>query len=377
MQSINEPAVLVNRGRITAVIDARALPNDIPVVDHRLATLLPGLVDAHVHLCFRGSDDPLGDITRTTDEDLLEHMRAAARTTLAAGITTVRDLGDRGYLTLRLRSETQQALSAGPEILAAGPPVTTPGGHCWFLGGAATGRAGLRALVHRHRARGVDVIKVMVSGGRMTPGSTPWQEQYGIGALRALVRDAHECGLPAAAHAHAPASIDKAVRAGFDTIEHATFLTQGGVEPDRATLDRVARSGAFVSPATGIHPRRPPLSRAQQEHHDSVTRLVGAMRSAGVKIACSSDAGVSLRKPHGLLPYAVEVLQHSGFPPVEALGSATSAAAEACGVGDRKGRLAPGFDADVLVVAGDPSTDVRVLQRVVAVYRAGRRVVGG
>lgn len=300
-------------------------------------------------------------------------MRTAARASLAAGVTTVRDLGDVRYLAARIRTETARDPHAGPEVLAAGPPITTPGGHCWFLDGEASGAAQLRARVCAHARRGVDVIKVMASGGRMTPGSEPWASQFSTAELAVVREEAHRASLPSAAHAHGVDSIRSAVRAGFDTIEHATFMTPAGLAPRPELVDELAATGVFVSLTLGTHADGPPLVEAERRRIEDVLALADRMRAAGVTLVCSSDAGVSAHKPHGLLPHSVAALTRAGCTTAEALRAATATAADACRVGDRKGRLARGHDADVLAVAGDPFRNIGDLRRVIAVYREGER----
>ena len=167
--TLADPLVVVEDGRITSVAfgPRTAAPPDAELVDLPGATLLPGLVDAHVHLAFDAGPDSVGALADRDDDAVLDAMAVAAPAQLAAGVTTVRDLGDRDYLTLRLRERSGPL----PTIAAAGPPITSPGGHCHFLGGEAVqGIDGVRAAVREHAARGVDVIKVMASGGNLTPG---------------------------------------------------------------------------------------------------------------------------------------------------------------------------------------------------------------
>jgi imidazolonepropionase-like amidohydrolase len=363
-------AVVVNDGEIVGIIRAADVSRDLPTHDLGRVTLLPGLVDAHVHLVFPGTADPVGAVS-ATDDELLTRMRAAARTSLAAGVTTVRDLGDVRYLAVRVGAETARVRAAGPAVIAAGPPVTTPGGHCWFLGGEV--RAVTREFVAEHARRGAAVLKVMASGGRMTPGSLPWTSQFTTAELAVMRADAHRAGLATAAHAHGVDSIRSAVRAGFDTIEHATFMTSEGLAPRPELIDELAEAGVFVSLALGTHPDGPPLAEAEARRVAEVLALADRLRTAGVAVVCSSDAGVSAHKPHGLLPHSVAALVRAGFSTSEALRAATATAADACRV--RVGRLAPGFAADLLAVAGDPWQDIGALRRVVAVYRSGELVV--
>jgi len=366
-------AIVVDGCKIVDIVPAAELSDIVVIHDHGRATLLPGLVDAHIHLVFLGATDPVGSISGD-DEEMLVQMRRAARASLAAGVTTVRDLGDVRYLATRVRTETARDLRAGPAILAAGPPITTPGGHCWFLGGEASGKAQLRALVSAHAHSGVDVIKVMASGGRMTPGSEPWASQFSAAELMVVREEAHRAGLATAAHAHGVDSIRNAVQAKFDTIEHATFATPAGIALRSELVDELAAAGVFVSLALGTHADGPPLTAAERRRIDDVLALADRMRAAGVKLVCSSDAGVSAHKPHGLLPHSVATLTRAGFTTAEAIRAATATAAAACRVEDRKGLLSRGHDADILAVAGDPFRDIDNLSRIVAIYREGERV---
>ncbi|MGK5547308.1 amidohydrolase family protein [Streptomyces sp. URMC 127] len=384
--SVERPAVLVEGGRIAAVVPGASVPAGARLVDLGEATLLPGLVDTHVHLAFDASEDVVGRLRRAGDEELLDRMRAAARATLAAGVTTVRDLGDRGYLALRIREETAKDPTAGPTVLASGPPLTTARGHCWFLGGRAEGVDGIRAAVRERAARGVDVVKVMVTGGDLTPGSDPFHVQYDHAELLAAVREAHRHGLPATAHAHSAAGIADAVAAGFDMVEHCFFVTEltgdsaeddPGVDFDRRVLDDMVRLGVVASLTLGSLPGGPPLPPRIARRIPGLVAGLAAMREAGVGVVCGSDSGIFPVKAHGSHPYGIAAMVEMGFTPLEALRAATSAAARACGVACRKGCIAPGYDADLVAVAGDPLADITAVHAVTAVFREGTRVARG
>jgi len=304
-------------------------------------------------------------------------MAEAARRALHAGVTTVRDLGDRGYLALDLR-DTGPAGRAGPlpAIVAAGPPITTPGGHCHFLGGAASGERGLRAAVRERAERGVDVIKVMASGGNLTPGSLAHEPQFGIASLRAIVDEAHHHGLPVTAHAHSAKSIADAVAAGVDGIEHATFMTADGVDAPETVIRAIAARRIAIGWTVGRDPARP--GPVPPQIASRMAALITARRrlyESGALLVPGSDAGVTPAKPHDVLRFAPDDMAAAGLSPVEILWAMTSRAAQACGLGHRKGRIAAGFDADILAVDGNPLADLAAIRRLHAVYAGGRAVL--
>lgn len=351
--------VAVERGTDLAGVEVTDLGDDV--------TLLPGLVDAHVHLGLDCSTDLLAGMA-VGDEELLARMRRSAQAALAAGITTVRDLGDRGFLTRRLAAEV-----SGPTLLASGPPLTTPGGHCWFLGGEVDGLPAMLQAVGERAERGCDTVKVMVSGGNITPGSSPFEPQFRLAELREVVREAHRLGLRAAAHVHAPLCVSEALDAGFDSLEHATFMTPGGVEADPELLRRIAASGVTVSVTAGKLPGGVPPP-AVASRLAAIGEVMAALHDLGARMVASSDGGIGPPKPHQVLPHALVEVVGLGLDPVEALRAVTSAPADSLGLGGRKGVLAAGADADLLAVRGDPTRDVTAVHDVVGVWTGGRAV---
>ncbi|HEY5985917.1 MAG TPA: amidohydrolase family protein [Streptosporangiaceae bacterium] len=365
------PLLLVAGDRIVDVdLTGAQPPVGAEVVDLGGATLLPGLIDTHMHLAFDASANPPGHLEKVTDEALLGEMRSAARRALDAGVTCVRDLGDRSYLGVRLRDVTNGQPELGPDVVPAGPPITTPAGHCWFLGGAARGADGVRQAVREHAERGAAVIKVMVTGGHMTPGTAMEACQFSAEELRAAADEAHRQGLPTTGHAHGRDGIVAALAAGLDGVEHASFLTPKGPEPDPMVIETMARAGTIVStcvPATVPGIPLPPIIAAIM---DRVRTLIRALAEGGARIVIGPDAGIAPHKPHDVLPYAIaDMAQLMGN--AEALAAATYHAAAACNVADRKGRLAAGFDADIVAIDGDPIADISAIHRRVAVFHRG------
>ena len=342
------------------------------VVDLGRATLLPGLVDAHQHLVFDGNGTFEEQVAPFDDDVLRDRAHGHARKALAAGITTLRDLGDRGYVTLGLRG-----LDDLGTILAAGPPITRVRGHCWYLGGEADGQDALRAAVRERAARGCDVVKLMVTGGHGTPGFPLWASQYDTEDVRAVVDEARQVGLPVAAHCHGLAGIESALAAGVDTIEHCTYIAgedQRSTPTDdllaRLTAARIGISVSFGTVPTTIEP--PPFVKANLQ---TLQAAGSDLLRRGARLCIGTDAGISLTKPHDVLPWAYLQMVTAGVAPDVALGTITSTAADVVGLGASKGVLRTGFDADVLAVDGDPFDDPSALQRVVGVWHGGRRVV--
>ncbi|WP_054047684.1 amidohydrolase family protein [Alloactinosynnema sp. L-07] len=379
-RAIGRGMVVIDGGRIVDVdTTGAAPPTAAEVVDlGEDAWILPGLIDTHVHLAFDATADVVATVTTANDETVLEGMRAAAARALRAGITTVRDLGDRDYLSLRLRREWVGRPHAGPHIVASGPPITTPGGHCHFLGGEAAGAGALRAAVRARHERGCEVVKVMVSGGVMTPGSAAHASQFGLADLRVVVEEAHRLGMSTAGHAHAGSAIGDALEAGFDSLEHVTFITEDGVAADARLVERIARRGVVVGTTVGKLPGARAVSAATTGRRAGIDQVRAELYLAGARMSAGTDAGIAPDKPHDVLPYGIaHLVDVIGMRPHEALKAATVVAAEACGLSEVKGRLRAGMDADLVVVGRDPLADMSALRDVRAVYRAGHRVVGG
>jgi imidazolonepropionase-like amidohydrolase len=368
---VPDPVLVMDGPSIVSIGGGIAPPPGAEVVDLDGATLLPGLIDAHVHLAFDGSADPVAALAGRDDGAVLAAMSAAGRAALRAGITTVRDLGDRGYLSLDLRGARDL-----PTIVAAGPPITTPAGHCHFLGGGTepTPQA-LRAAVRERADRGVDIVKVMASGGTMTPGTRQEESQFTADLLRVVVDEAHRLGLPVTAHAHGTAAIRMGLEAGVDGMEHVSFWSADGVDDPGDLVDRIVESRVAVGVTSGFVPVPgvvPPPAVAMR-----MPRLLANTRrlyEASADLIFGTDAGIGPPKPHDVLRFALEQSAMIGIAPEVALSLATSRAAAACGLGDVKGRLAPGFDADVVAVDGNPLADLAALHRVRAVFARGIQV---
>jgi imidazolonepropionase-like amidohydrolase len=367
---VERPLVTIDEGRIVSIESGAVQPPaGAEVVDLGDVTIMPGLIDVHVHLGFDAGDDPVARMIADDDGALLLRMRLAARVALKAGITTVRDLGDRNFLGITLRDWFRSGAEQGPEVLAAGPPITVTGGHCYFMNGEADGEQGVRVAVRERVKRGVDVIKIMATGGHMTPGTNPLVPQYTVAELAAAVEEAHRLGRKLTAHGHGASGIARAVEARVDGIEHCSFQVENGIHADQALIDRIAAYRIAVAPTIGRPPGRPlpPVMEARREARNEVLQR---MHRAGCFFVVGTDAGIR-DVPHDSAPWAIRAFAEVGLSNVQALRTGTSNAAIACGIADRKGTLAPGTDADLLVVGGNPLQDLAALHDVRAVYRAG------
>jgi imidazolonepropionase-like amidohydrolase len=358
------PIVVVDGGTILSVGEDPSAGTE--VVDLGDVTLLPGLVDAHQHLVFDGSGTLEEQVAGRTDEELQERARQNARRAVAAGITTIRDLGDRSFVTLALRGDPEL-----PTILASGPPITADGGHCWFLGGCCTDTSSLLAAVAERAERGCDVVKIMVTGGALTAAHPMWVSQFTAEQVALVVAAAHDAGIPVAAHCHGIDGTVQALDAGVDTIEHCSFFSSDGrSERDDALIGRIVASRTPISATCGLLPGfvPPPFVVANR---GTIDDALAEVHRRGGTVVVGTDAGVNPGKPHDVLPYAAANLASLGLDGAGVLTAMTATAARVCGVGARKGRLAPGFDADLLAVHGDPVDDPDALRDVRGVWRGG------
>ena len=370
--------VLVDGGHIVGVEPENfPPPPDCTVTDLPGATLLPGLIDAHVHLCGDSGPRALDQLPELDDNELDIVIAASMGAQLAGGVTTVRDLGDARWAV----SDRHRGLPTGPTVVAAGPPITSPGGHCACMGGEAEGIDGLRRAVRERVEHGVDVVKIMASGGLMTAGTDVLATQFTLDEIRLVVDEAHAAGLPVAGHAHAVPAVELCVAAGVDSIEHCTCLTAAGIRMEPALADAIAAGGIVVSPTLARRPGVQPPPRIQAEldrtHMAWEDRYpqIAALHRAGVTLVGGVDAGVSPLKPHGIMCESLIDLMSAGLSTVEALAAGTGVAARACGRGERTGRLAAGLDADLLAIHGDASTDITVLRDVRLVVWRGSPVI--
>lgn len=374
------PAVVVDDAGRLAYVGPRLTLPPLPPTTRRLdlggLTLLPGIIDAHVHLVFDGGPDPVGALATQDDATLLRAMAERATRMLCSGVTTARDCGARGTLAQQLQRAIASGAVCGPRLIVSGAPLTTPNGHCHYLGGV-TGRgvAAVRAAALRQLAAGVDWVKLMVSGGRITPGSDATRLQFDEPEVRAAADAAHAAGRRLAAHAHATASIAAAVAAGADSIEHCTWLgPDDTIAYDPAVAAQMAERSIYACPTTHLRFREVNSRRGAGWLEARLT-TIGRMHAAGVPIAFGTDCGIP-HVPHDRWAEGIVWLEHAGLSPVAALHAATGAAARCLGLSAEVGTLTVGKRADLIAVEGDPARTLAALGPVRWVMQGGTIRVG-
>jgi len=378
--AIENGLVVVTEDRVAAVgaRGAVALPSgpDVRTLDFPGATIMPGLVDAHVHLIWPGDGRPNDVFTKAaSDAELLLVAAKNARAALRCGVTTLRDVGSRGRIAMDLRDAITRGDAIGPRVLAAGPPITITGGHMHYLGGEADTADDVRRVARRHWRMGADFLKMVINGGG-TPRTHSWIPAYSTEEIAATVAEARDHETHVTVHANSTESIRRAVAAGVNGIEHCTFMTDTGMDFAPDVVAMLAERQIAVCPTLGSLGANPPpqlmeILRMSGLTQETRKQKIAALRDAGVRLVSGTDGGINPGKPHGVLARAIADLVQGGMAPADALASATSVAADVCGLGHRKGEIQPGHDADLLIVDGDPFTDIAALTRVLTVVLNG------
>ena len=384
-EPIESARIVVEGERIREVGHASQVSapgGEVERIDFSEYTIVPGLLDGHVHLVFSALPTALPDILGEDNPRILLRAVHNAQLALRVGVTTVRDCGGRDLMPLKLRDAIAAGVLPGPRILAAGPAITVTGGHCYFFNGEVDSVDGMRQLARSLAKSGVDFFKVMSTGGRMTPNTNVTAAQFTVEELTALVQEARRLNRKTTAHGHGTAGIRNAVAAGIDCIEHCTWVSEYDdtvVDYDPEVADQMARQGTYLSPT--ISPARV-VGAVADAHLSEVRRRTQAMRpkireaqrdmlARGVKVIGSTDAGVAnvpLDSMPGELEAAVEEL---GLTPMQAITAATYTGAQAFDRADDFGSLQAGLRADFLVVDGDPTKNISDIRKLRWVFKDG------
>lgn len=357
-------AVIIVDNKVQEVVPVEQLPAETSaqIIDATGCTVLPGLIDCHVHITSSGDADSSGD---RLEPDTLLALRGVhnGRIMLESGFTTLRNMGSRNQIDIQIKRSIEQGYVVGPRLITSGMCICMTGGHGWMGGREVDGADEARKGAREQLKAGVEVLKIMATGGVMTPGVEPGSAQMTIEEMRAAVEEAHKAGRKTATHAQGTTGIKNAILAGLDSIEHGIFLDDEAVQmmldhnvalvPTLVAPHHIVQGGlASGIPAYAVEK----ANRIFASHKESFKKAL----KAGVTIAFGTDCGTPLNRP-GLNALEFQLLVESGMTPLQALTAATSTAAQVC---DRPniGSLAPGKLADAVIVRGDVFADVRLLQ---------------
>jgi imidazolonepropionase-like amidohydrolase len=379
--------VVIVDGRITRVAAGVSAPRDVPVIDLKDYTCLPGLIDMHTHLVdHHGETADLSIYYRRTLEDQVAFGRMNARATLLAGFTSVRDVGTYiAWADRALRDEINAGKTVGPRIQAAGYYLTVPGGGgdlvipghpeseipAQVRMGVARGPEEFRRKAEQAIAGGADVLKVIASGAVLAYGGVPGEPEMSPEEIRAVVEVAHAAGRKVAAHAHGARSIREAIEAGADTIEHASLIDDAGIALARergVALSMDVYNGDYIDTEGRAQGWPEEFLRKNIETTEAQRQSFTRAHRAGVDIVFGTDAVVY---PHGLNARQFPIMVERGMTPMEAIQSATSVAARYMSREREVGRIAPGCYGDVIAVRGNPLADIRALGDVAVVIKGG------
>lgn len=368
-------ALIVEGRRISWIGPEAQLPegSDGHAIDGQGGTIMPGMINCHVHLTNDGSPDLFGQVERdsVTVSALRGYLNLQA--TLQSGVTSVRDCGAANGIALDLARAVDDGLVPGPRIRAAGRVITMTGGHGHFIGREADGPAGVRQATRAEIKAGAHFIKAMATGGVLTPGVVPTQTALQPDELEQVAREAHNAGRRAACHAIGNEGIKNAIRAGIDSIEHGFYLDDEALELalDRGTVlvpTLIAVNQIVNNGKTGAMPAWV-VEKAESESGHHRESFAAAVRS-GMKVAAGTDAGTPFN-PHTYLPQELALMVDYGMRPMDAVVAATRNAAENLGLAPDVGTLEVGRLADIVVVDGDPSSDITAAGRVRFVMKDG------
>jgi imidazolonepropionase-like amidohydrolase len=387
--AVERGAVLVRNGRIAEVYrgstERAAVPAGVEVVHLDGCTILPGLIDAHTHMCLPGDGTPFPDTVAEPRGVVQAIALRNAGVALRAGITTLRDCGGFPDVLYALRRAITLGYAQGPRLVLAGWPITITGGHCHYFGGEADGIEGVRAKVRAAIKGGADYIKAMGSGGG-TPGTQGWRPAFSREEAAAIVDEAHRFGYHATLHCTCAEAIDFAVLASVDEIQHAGFAAgpDVGQHFEPAVADRLAAAkvpvcptlsvGRFVYEAVAAKENPTPEDRESADRFERMAHGTVAngreLHRRGVPFVAGSDAGWRY-SPFDALHLEIELLTAAGLTPLEAITAATSTAARVLRLENETGALRAGLAADVIAVTGRPDQDIRALRVPRMVMRGG------
>ena len=381
---LHDNATLLVRGtKILAAGPSKevSIPKGAVRIDGRGLSIVPGLIDCHVHLCLGGEPDVVGTLESEQPAYTLLKSAKHAQATIDAGFTTVRDVGSRDHSIFTLKQAIESGVMSGPRIVGAGRAICMIGGHARFIGQEVEGTEQVRRVVSEQVAAGAGVIKIIASGGVLTPGTSPDEAQMTMEELAAAVDAAQQAGRRVAAHAHGAAGMKNAIQAGVRSIEHATLLDdESGTLMKRhgvymvPTLSALATTAA-CRPGCGIPDSALAKAKSMTKRHQASFK---AAHRSGIAIAMGTDAGTPFNY-HGENAQELERMVAFGMTPMEAIVASTATAARLIGIQDSVGTLTKGMEADLVILNGNPLRRIDLLRnrdKIVGVMKAGKFVSG-
>ncbi len=377
-------SIIVENGLIAALTDDPAATART-VIDAGGGYLAPGLIDCHVHFFLDAGHAPRVTYLEANDQMRMKWAVRNAAIAIEAGITTVRDMAAPAPLMFELERQVASGAVRGPHIVSCGYALMRPAGHChWFGGGEVTSVADVRRTIESNLEQGAGFVKLMASGGGLTPGTVPHEADLDLELMREAAEVAHANGTHITAHCHATASIERAIEAGLDMIEHVNFVEPPGrYRYDEQVALRIGERGIVVSPTvfSALQTVRR-FRKAGKTHHAgdvaATERLEGRLINTGhfyrlgLKIIGGTDCGATDTPFDSLVD---EILSYTrvGLSRAEALRSVTSDAAEFLGLG-AVGQVQQGCRADLTLLAGNPLNDLEQLRRPLRVFKSGRLI---
>lgn len=377
-EPLHDAGFLVDGKEIVQVgkVEDFKLDSDVDVVDLTGKTVMPGMINCHVHITMEPVGDPMSIMTKESSTKAALRGVANLKKQLKSGVTYFRDLGAPGGADLDLRNAVREGLVEGPDFQVAGKVITMTGGHGWFMGRECDGLDEVRKATREQLKAGVDVIKIMATGGVMTPGVEPGSPQLTIEEMTVAVDEAHKAGKKTATHAQGTTGIKNAVLAGIDSVEHGIFL-------DDEVIGLMIQKNVYLVPTlaapfqiveNGVTAGIPEFAVKKSKdimdiHFESFKKAL----KAGVKIAMGTDAGTPLNL-HDQTAMELKLMVKGGMTPMEAIVSSTKTGAGLLGIEEKYGTLQVGKAADFLVLKENPLDNLDTLYDIESVYKGGRLV---
>ncbi len=363
---------IIKQIKPTGLIDS----NEFETVDYSGMTVMPGLINCHVHITLEPVGDPFSLLKNESRTKTVLRAAANMKKQLQSGVTFFRDMGGYDNIDIELRDCQKNNFITGPEFQASGKAITMTGGHGHRFGRECDGEDDARKATREQLKKSADVIKVMATGGVLTPGVEPGSPQLTIAEMTAAVEEAHKAGRKAAAHAQGTIGIKNALLAGIDSIEHGIIL-------DNETIEIMLAHNTYLVPTLvapyfiikyGQEGGVPEYAIEKSKRIEDVhTNSFQKALKAGVNIAMGTDSGTPFNQHDGTAHELILMVKH-GMKPLDAITAATKTAAKLLGIDNKYGTIEEGKFADLIVVARDPVKDIRTMLDVEHVYKKGIRI---